>query len=80
MIRSDGTACVADYGLAQIFAEVDYSFSSASLAGPVRWLAVEVMTSECESAVPYTKESDVYAFAMTVIEVSLITTNITAKN
>lgn len=60
---------MADFGLVQILDSVD--FSTASIAGPVRWLAPEIMKSEDPAgAAVYTQESDVYAFAMTVIEVS----------
>jgi len=68
LVKDDGTACLVDFGLIQILDSVD--FSTASIAGPVRWLAPEVMNSEDPSgAAVYTKESDIYAFAMTTIEI-----------
>ena len=65
----DGTACIADYGLTHATRDID--FSTVDVAGPVRWLAPEIIESDAESFedLPYTYSSDVYAFAMTSIEV-----------
>ncbi|TDL23493.1 kinase-like protein [Rickenella mellea] len=66
LVKEDGTACIVDFGLVFVLDEVD--FTVASIAGPVRWMAPEVMMSE-GPVYDYCLKADVYAFAMTVIEI-----------
>jgi len=67
---------ICDYGLAFIIEPSD--FTSTKTAGVCRWTAPEIMnppedtTYADDSSALFTKESDVYAFAMTVLEVNSI--------
>ena len=69
LIRDDGTACLADYDLFQIIG--DAQLTSTNIAGAARWTAPEIFNSDEAKLVnlPYTAKSDVYSFAMTIIEV-----------
>lgn len=68
LIQDNGTACLVDYGLISFTNEAD--FTTASLAGPCRYQAPEILTNEEVGASPFTTRSDVYAFAMVSLEVS----------
>jgi len=73
LIDGDGYPRICDYGLAFIIEPSE--FTSIKTAGACRWTAPEIMNppedvvSMDESLALFTNESDVYAFAMTVIEV-----------
>jgi serine/threonine protein kinase len=63
-------ACICDFGLSRIL-EVT-GFTTKSVGGTCRWMAQELIApddDEEESIPRVTTESDVWAFAMTVIEV-----------
>ena len=76
LIDGDGNPRICDYGLAFIIEPSE--FTSIKTAGACRWTAPEIMnppedtTSTNDSLALFTKESDIYAFAMTVIEVNEI--------
>ena len=75
MIDAKGHAVLADYGLVFIIDSTD--FTSAKVVGTCRWTAPELMVppEDEEEYVPtYSFSSDVFAFAMTIIEVSCTTT------
>jgi len=69
LISNDGVPYLADFGLVFI---IDHNeFTTSKIAGPARWTAPESLDPpENEDASPYTKESDIYAFAMTAVEVN----------
>jgi serine/threonine protein kinase len=73
LIDGDGNPRICDYGLAFIIEPSE--FTSIKTAGACRWTAPEIMnppedtTSTNDALALFTKESDVYAFAMTVIEI-----------
>jgi len=64
---------ICDYGLAFIIEPSE--FTSIKTAGACRWTAPEIMnppentTTTNEALALFTKESDVYAFGMTVLEI-----------
>ncbi|TDL23491.1 kinase-like protein [Rickenella mellea] len=62
-VKNDGSACILNSGIAFVLDD-----STASVAGPVRWMAPEVMYSE-GPLYDHSLKADVYAFAMTVIEI-----------
>lgn len=78
LVDDDGNARISDYGLAFIIEPSE--FTSIKTAGACRWTAPEIMNppeddAANESPALFTKESDVYAFAMVVIEVGNIPIN-----
>jgi serine/threonine protein kinase len=72
-VDDSGHARLADFGLASISAEGNSSFSMSSSVGTAResprWLSPEIIGAESSDAGRPTKQSDVYAFAMVVIQV-----------
>ena len=68
----DGRACICDVGLS-LFIDPS-AFTSFKTAGACRWTAPEIMSPPedvSDSSSPFTFESDIYAFAMTLIEVRI---------
>ena len=66
----DGRACICDFGLSLLIEPSE--FTSFKTAGACRWTAPEIMSPPediPDSASPFTFQSDIYAFAMTLIEV-----------
>ena len=70
LINGDGRAVITDFGLAKVKGEIsEYTDKQSSmLAGSTRWMAPE-LSEGGETPVRITKESDVWAFAMTILEV-----------
>jgi len=68
MISDENLPQLTDFGLVFI---IDHNeFTTSKIAGPARWTAPETLDPpESDESSPYTKESDVYAFAMTAVEV-----------
>jgi len=68
MVTDEGVPCLTDYELVYI---IDHNeFTTSKIAGPARWTAPESLDPpETDNATPYTQKSDVYAFAMTMIEI-----------
>ena len=76
MIKEDGKACLADYGLTFIIDQTD--FTSSKIAGSARWSPPEVLNggegsdnlSVRSDIYPYSFKSDSYSLAMTMQEVT----------
>ncbi|KAG2341783.1 kinase-like protein [Suillus weaverae] len=74
LIRGDGTACVADFGLSLMYSEV-ISASQASwtstLKGNMRWMAPELLVPEQEDGSPTrpSEQSDVFSFGGIMLQV-----------
>lgn len=66
----EGCALLTDFGRAKIIGEK--GFSTAFLAGCAQYMSPELLTSEPEVNVDalFSRNSDVYAFAMVSFEVS----------
>jgi len=73
LMDGDEQPRICDYGLAFIIEPSE--FTSIKTAGACRWTAPEIMnppentTSTNETLALFTKESDIYAFAMTALEI-----------
>ena len=71
----DGHACLCDFGLSLLIEPSE--FTSFKTAGACRWTAPEIMSPQedlepvSDSSSPFTFESDIYAFAMTLVEVRI---------
>ncbi|KAJ1302506.1 hypothetical protein OPQ81_002824 [Rhizoctonia solani] len=66
LVSSDGVAKIADFGLSTMSeASLGFSETSNPQTGSTRWAAPELLTEEA----PKSKESDVYALGMTMLEV-----------
>jgi serine/threonine protein kinase len=65
LINNELQPCLTDFGLASVIEMQSRTTSgSAGVSGSVRWLAPEVLQGD-----PRTCASDVYAFALTCLEV-----------
>ena len=75
LIHSDGTACLADFGLSLMYSEI-VTVSAASWTsafhGNYRWLAPELLGDpEDELPVRPSKYSDIYSFGGIMLQVCL---------
>ncbi|KAG1794680.1 kinase-like domain-containing protein [Suillus plorans] len=75
LIRADGTACIADFGLSLMYSEI-VSASQASwtstLKGNMRWMAPELLLErEDGSQVRPSEQSDMYSFGGVMLQVRL---------
>lgn len=72
LISDDGAACLSDFGLSRILQTS--GFTTKNVAGTYRWMALElldpVVRDDGESDCLATTASDVWALAMTILEVS----------
>ncbi|KAG2055087.1 kinase-like protein [Suillus hirtellus] len=73
LIRADGTACIADFGLSLMYSEI-VSASQASwtstLKGNMRWMAPELLLErEDGSQVRPSEQSDMYSFGGVMLQV-----------
>ncbi|KAG2087449.1 kinase-like domain-containing protein [Suillus discolor] len=73
LIRADGTACIADFGLSLMYSEI-VSASQASwtstLKGNMRWMAPELLAErEDGSQARPSKQSDMYSFGGIMLQV-----------
>ncbi|KAG1797210.1 kinase-like domain-containing protein [Suillus subaureus] len=73
LIRGDGTACVADFGLSLMYSEV-ISASKASwtstLKGNMRWMAPELLVEQEDgSQVRPSEQNDMYSFGDIMLQV-----------
>ena len=59
-----GNACIADFGLATLTQDLDSVQSAYCQRGAPRWTAPEVLDGG-----PFSKEADIFSFAMVMIEV-----------
>lgn len=79
LVDDQGRACLCDIGLSLLIEPSE--FTSIKTAGACRWTAPEIMSPpeetdsipESESTTLFTLESDIYAFAMTLLEVRIET-------
>ncbi|XP_018118373.1 tyrosine-protein kinase Mer isoform X2 [Xenopus laevis] len=65
MLRDDMTVCVADFGLSKKIYSGDYYRQGRIAKMPVKWIAVESLADRI-----YTVKSDVWAFGVTMWEIS----------
>ena len=66
-MNDENRAVIADFELQQI---IDFrSFTSYKSAGPARWMAPEVFTNDVDDEDDRSLAADIFAFAMTTIEV-----------
>ncbi|KAG8444035.1 hypothetical protein GDO86_009286 [Hymenochirus boettgeri] len=65
MLRNDMTVCVADFGLSKKIYSGDYYRQGRIAKMPVKWIAVESLADRI-----YTVKSDVWAFGVTMWEIS----------
>ncbi|XP_053567945.1 tyrosine-protein kinase Mer [Bombina bombina] len=65
MLRDDMTVCVADFGLSKKIYSGDYYRQGQIAKMPVKWIAVESLADRI-----YTIKSDVWAFGVTMWEIS----------
>ena len=74
LVNSDLTACIGDFGLANITSSpsISIALSTPSAGGTYRWMAPELLKSDEAGGVPQksSKASDVYSFGMVAYEVS----------
>ncbi|TFK51372.1 kinase-like protein, partial [Heliocybe sulcata] len=66
LMDSQGVPRLSDAGLCLVLSEAD--FTRISVGGVSRWTAPEVLLDE-GSEIPFTKQSDMYSFAMTMLEI-----------
>lgn len=69
LISDKGIPLLADYGVTFV---IDHGeFTTNKIAGPARWTAPEILDplDGDENEPPYTFKSDIFAFAMTMVEV-----------
>lgn len=67
LIKDDGEACLCDFGRTVLAGHEDYS---KTLIASAHWTAPELLNAPEEKAIPITEKSDVWAFAMVVVEVT----------
>ncbi|CAE6443930.1 unnamed protein product, partial [Rhizoctonia solani] len=66
LVSSDGTAKLTDFGLSTMSqSSLAFSATSGSYSGSLRWAAPELIFDEA----PKSKQSDVYALGMTMLEI-----------
>lgn len=68
LIRSDGSACIADFGLSTL-RDDGRSWTSAirGAVGSVRYMAKELLDSTDSRPSPLTRKSDIYALGMVIL-------------
>ena len=66
MIDKDGHACLMDYGLSSIYLAL---WSHEPFSEMLRWSAPEIIGSTTKPVVRGSKEADVFAFGMVMVEV-----------
>lgn len=70
LVNDNGEACLCDFGRSKLETDDDYS---RSLFASCRWAAPELLLHSQENIpVPLSFASDMYAFAMVVIEVRYV--------
>ena len=66
MIRDDGQACLADYGQYRL---LGVSENAKLLYESAHWIAPELVNAPDNDYLPITTQSDMWSFAMLVLEV-----------
>jgi serine/threonine protein kinase len=73
LIRGDGTACVADFGLSLMYSEfitASQASWTSQMKGNVRWMAPELLIEQEDgSQVRPSKQSDMYSFGGIMLQV-----------
>ena len=71
LVKSDGRACVADFGLSTLLTQLGGStFATTYRAkGTVRWMAPELLDPEDDSETTPTTKTDVYSFGSIMLQV-----------
>ncbi|KIJ27057.1 hypothetical protein M422DRAFT_191487, partial [Sphaerobolus stellatus SS14] len=64
LVSKDGTPCITDFGLSRILKETISGLKTSNFTGCTRWMVPELFHEY-----KITKESDVWAFGMTILEV-----------
>ncbi|TFK17079.1 kinase-like protein [Coprinopsis marcescibilis] len=72
LVNDDGQACLIDFGLSRVLDTRGYT--STSFGGTLRWMAHELLAppdvdSDDFKPPPLTKNSDVWSFGMTILEI-----------
>jgi len=75
LIRSNGRACLADFGLSTMILEfVGSSYLTSSIRGNIRWAAAELFEvsedEDEEAVISLSTECDVYSFGSIALQVS----------
>ncbi|TDL23444.1 kinase-like protein, partial [Rickenella mellea] len=72
LVTDSGHACLTDFGLILIIDNAE--FTRHKLAGPARWSAPEILDppEDMLGRVPYSKMTDMFAFAMTCVELATL--------
>lgn len=71
LITDDGKACLCDFGLSSIVAELQgTSYLTSTIGGAVRWAAAELFCIQDDDNLPtITTHSDIYSFGSVMLEV-----------
>ena len=70
MIRANGRACLADFGLSTVLAEVaGNSYVTTTIRGNARWAAAELFEVD-EEDVSLSIECDIYSFGSITLQAS----------
>ncbi len=67
LVNDNGKACLSDFGLGRLL-EVS-GFTTKQVGGTCRWMAYELIYDDGEEPARHTRETDVWAFGMTILEV-----------
>lgn len=67
LVNNNGKACLSDFGLGRLL-EVS-GFTTKQVGGTCRWMAYELIYDDGEQPAQHTRETDVWAFGMTILEV-----------
>lgn len=67
LVDDDNNARLVDYGLVPALSTT--TFTTTSVVGPARWQAPEVFTTDEDDTLPFTVKTDVFSFAMFVVEI-----------
>jgi len=66
-VDDERNARLVDFGLVPVLSTT--TFTTTNVVGPARWQAPEVFQTAEEDGLPFTRETDVFSFAMFCVEV-----------